>query len=124
MTAARTMPACARLRHGGPASPVPRPTPTARRLGAVVSATDVAPCGEEQVESLGAKFIAVEERGVRQAETRAVMPRKCRRNTRPEAKAELVAAHIAKQGSRDHNRAVIPVRPAPVLIDRGPWSNP
>jgi NAD(P) transhydrogenase subunit alpha len=38
---------------------------TARRLGAIVTATDVRPAAKEQVESLGAKFVAVEdERGL------------------------------------------------------------
>lgn len=42
---------------------------TARRLGAIVTATDVRPATKEQVESLGAKFIAVENEEFKQAET-------------------------------------------------------
>src|SRR5581483_10332321 len=42
---------------------------TARRLGAVVTATDVRPAAKEQVESLGAKFIAVEDEEFKAAET-------------------------------------------------------
>src|SRR3979411_2381256 len=42
---------------------------TARRLGAVVTATDVRPAVKEQVESLGAKFLAVEDEEFKQAET-------------------------------------------------------
>ncbi|MBZ0215042.1 MAG: NAD(P)(+) transhydrogenase (Re/Si-specific) subunit alpha, partial [Fimbriimonadaceae bacterium] len=42
---------------------------TARRLGAAVTATDVRPAAKEQVESLGAKFIAVENDEFKQAET-------------------------------------------------------
>ena len=42
---------------------------TARRLGAVVSATDVRPATKEQVESLGASFVAVEDEEFKQAET-------------------------------------------------------
>src|SRR5579863_4911766 len=42
---------------------------TARRLGAVVTATDVRPATKEQVESLGAKFVAVEDEEFKQAET-------------------------------------------------------
>ena len=42
---------------------------TARRLGAVVCATDVRLATKEQVESLGAKFIMVEDEEARQAET-------------------------------------------------------
>merc|ERR1712034_293391 len=42
---------------------------TARRLGGVVTATDVRPAAKEQVASLGAKFIAVEDDEFKQAET-------------------------------------------------------
>src|SRR6201991_80534 len=42
---------------------------TARRLGAIVTATDVRPATKEQVESLGAKFLAVEDEEFKQAET-------------------------------------------------------
>src|SRR5262245_41552329 len=44
---------------------------TARRLGAIVSATDVRPATKEQVASLGAKFIAVEDEEFKQAQTAA-----------------------------------------------------
>ncbi len=44
---------------------------TARRLGAVVTATDVRPASKEQVESLGAKFVAVEDEEFKSAETAA-----------------------------------------------------
>ncbi|MFN3867857.1 MAG: NAD(P)(+) transhydrogenase (Re/Si-specific) subunit alpha, partial [Hyphomicrobiaceae bacterium] len=44
---------------------------TARRLGAIVSATDVRPATKEQVASLGAKFVAVEDEEFRQAQTAA-----------------------------------------------------
>ena len=42
---------------------------TGRRLGAIVTATDVRPATKEQVESLGAKFVAVEDEEFKQAET-------------------------------------------------------
>ncbi len=42
---------------------------TARRLGAVVTATDVRPATKEQVESLGAKFLAVEDEEFKNAQT-------------------------------------------------------
>ena len=42
---------------------------TAKRLGAIVSATDVRPAAKEQVESLGGKFVAVEDEEFREAET-------------------------------------------------------
>jgi NAD(P) transhydrogenase subunit alpha len=44
---------------------------TARRLGAIVSATDVRPAAKEQVESLGATFVAVIDDEFKQAETAA-----------------------------------------------------
>ncbi len=44
---------------------------TARRLGAIVSATDVRPATKEQVESLGATFVAVIDEEFKQAETAA-----------------------------------------------------
>ena len=57
---------------------------TGRRLGAVVTANDVRPATKEQVESLGAKFVAVEDEEFKQAETAgAATPRKCRTATRP-----------------------------------------
>ena len=56
---------------------------TARRLGAIVTATDVRPAAKEQVESLGAKFIAVEDEEFKTPRRRAATPRKCRRSTRP-----------------------------------------
>src|SRR5262249_47999389 len=42
---------------------------TGRRLGAVVTATDVRPATKEHVESLGAKFVAVEDDEFKQPET-------------------------------------------------------
>src|SRR6202162_1302377 len=42
---------------------------TARRLGAIVTATDVRPATKEQVESLGAKFLAVEDEEFKNAQT-------------------------------------------------------
>ncbi len=49
---------------------------TARRLGAVVSATDVRPAAKEQVGSLGAKFVAVEDDEFKEAETAGATPRR------------------------------------------------
>jgi H+-translocating NAD(P) transhydrogenase subunit alpha len=56
---------------------------TGRRLGAVVTATDVRPATKEQVESLGAKFVAVEDEEFKQAETAGGYARKCRTPTKP-----------------------------------------
>src|SRR5205085_5591111 len=69
---------------------------TARRLGAVVTATDVRPATKEQVESLGGKFIAVEDEEFKAAETSGGYAKEM--SAEYQAKqAALVAAHIAKQ---------------------------
>ena len=87
---------------------------TARRLGGVVSATDVRPASKEQVASLGAKFIAVEDEEFKAAETAAGYAKPM--SPEYQAKqAELVAAHIAKQDIVV-TTALIPGRPAPVLV--------
>lgn len=69
---------------------------TAKRLGAVVTATDVRPAAKEQVESLGGKFIAVEDEEFKQAETAAGYA-KPMSDEYQKKQAELVAGHIAKQ---------------------------
>jgi len=70
MTAAGTVPA-ARVFVMGAGVAGLQAIATARRMGAVVTATDVRPAAKEQVESLGAKFIAVEDDEFKQAETAA-----------------------------------------------------
>jgi H+-translocating NAD(P) transhydrogenase subunit alpha len=87
---------------------------TARRLGAVVTATDVRPAAKEQVASLGAKFIAVEDDEFKAAETAGGYAKEMS----PEYQAKqaaLTASHIAKQDIVI-TTALIPGRPAPVLI--------
>lgn len=87
---------------------------TARRLGAVVSATDVRPATKEQVASLGGKFVAVEDEEFKQAETAAGYAKPM--SAEYQAKqAELVTSHIAKQDIVI-TTALIPGRPAPVLV--------
>jgi NAD(P) transhydrogenase subunit alpha len=87
---------------------------TARRLGAVVTATDVRPASKEQVESLGAKFIAVEDEEFRAAETAGGYAKAM--SAEYQAKqAELTAAHIVKQDVVI-TTALIPGRPAPRLV--------
>lgn len=87
---------------------------TARRLGAVVTATDVRPAAKEQVASLGAKFIAVEDDEFKAAETAGGYAKQM--SPEYQAKqAELVATHIAKQDIVV-TTALIPGRPAPVLV--------
>jgi len=70
MTAAGTVPA-ARVFVMGAGVAGLQAIATARRLGAIVTATDVRPAAKEQVASLGAKFIAVEDEEFKQAETAA-----------------------------------------------------
>jgi NAD(P) transhydrogenase subunit alpha len=87
---------------------------TARRLGAVVSATDVRPAAKEQVASLGGKFVAVEDEEFKQAETAAGYAKAM--SAEYQAKqAALVAEHIAKQDVVI-TTALIPGRKAPVLV--------
>ncbi len=87
---------------------------TARRLGAIVTATDVRPATKEQVASLGAKFIAVEDDEFKQAQTAAGYA-KPMSEAYQKKQAELVAEHIAKQDIVI-TTALIPGRPAPKLI--------
>ncbi len=89
---------------------------TARRLGAQVTATDVRPATKEQVQSLGAKFIAVEDDEFKQAQTTAGYAKPM--SAEYQAKqAELVANHIKTQ-DLVITTALIPGRPAPKLITR------
>ncbi len=113
MTAAGTVPA-ARMFIMGVGVAGLQAIATARRLGAIVTATDVRPATKEQVESLGAKFIAVEDEEFKQAETSGGYAKEMS----PEYKAKqaaLVASHIAKQDIVI-TTALIPGRPAPKLI--------
>lgn len=87
---------------------------TARRLGAVVSATDVRPAVKEQVQSLGATFVMVDSEEAAQAETSAGYAKEMSDDYK-RRQAELVAAHVAKQDIVV-TTALIPGRPAPVLI--------
>ena len=87
---------------------------TARRLGAVVTATDVRPAAEEQVASLGAKFIAVKDEEFEQAQTSGGYAKEMSDEYKAK-QAELTASHIAKQDIVV-TTALIPGRPAPTLI--------
>src|SRR5881227_3168847 len=89
---------------------------TARRLGAVVTATDVRPATKEQVESLGAKFLAVEDEEFKNAQTAGGYAKEM--SAEYQAKqAELISGHIAKQ-DMVITTALIPGRPAPRLISK------
>jgi H+-translocating NAD(P) transhydrogenase subunit alpha len=87
---------------------------TARRLGAVVSATDVRPAAKEQVQSLGANFVAVEDEEFKQAETAAGYAKEMSDGYKAK-QAALIAETIKKQDIVI-TTALIPGRPAPVLV--------
>ncbi len=87
---------------------------TARRLGGIVTATDVRPAVKEQVQSLGAKFIAVEDEEFKQAETAGGYAKEMSKEYQAK-QAALVAEHVKKQDIVI-TTALIPGRPAPRLI--------
>ena len=87
---------------------------TARKLGAIVTATDVRPATKEQVVSLGAKFVAVEDEEFQQAETAAGYAKEMSAGYK-QKQAALTASHIAAQDIVVAT-ALIPGRPAPVLV--------
>ncbi|MCB1782414.1 MAG: Re/Si-specific NAD(P)(+) transhydrogenase subunit alpha [Alphaproteobacteria bacterium] len=87
---------------------------TAKRLGAVVSATDVRPAAKEQVASLGGSFVAVEDEEFKQAETAGGYAKEMSADYKKK-QADLVASHIAKQDIVI-TTALIPGRPSPKLI--------
>lgn len=87
---------------------------TAKRLGAIVSATDVRPVAKEQVESLGGNFVAVEDEEFKQAETAGGYAKEMSKEYR-EKQAALIRETIAKQDIVI-TTALIPGRPAPELI--------
>ena len=113
MTAAGTVPAAKVFVMGAGVAGL-QAIATARRLGAVVTATDVRPAAKEQVASLGAKFVAVEDEEFKQAETATGYAKPM--SAEYQAKqSDLVAAHIAKQDIVI-TTALIPGRPAPKLV--------
>ena len=113
MTAAGTVPA-ARIFVMGAGVAGLQAIATARRLGGVVTATDVRPAAKEQVESLGAKFIAVEDDEFKQAETSGGYAKEMCKEYQAK-QAARVASHIAKQDIVI-TTALIPGRPAPKLV--------
>jgi NAD(P) transhydrogenase subunit alpha len=113
MTAAGTVPA-ARIFVMGAGVAGLQAIATARRMGAVVTATDVRPAAKEQVESLGAKFVAVEDEEFKQAETAGGYAKEMSKEYQAK-QAALVAEHIKKQDIVI-TTALIPGRPAPRLI--------
>jgi len=113
MTAAGTVPA-ARLFVMGVGVAGLQAIATARRLGAIVTATDVRPAVKEQVASLGAKFIAVEDEEFKQAETSGGYAKEMSDEYKKK-QAELVDEHVKNQDIVI-TTALIPGRPAPKLI--------
>ena len=87
---------------------------TARRMGAVVTATDVRPAAKEQVASLGAKFLAVEDEEFKAAETAGGYAKEMSKEYQAK-QAALTAEHIAKQDIVI-TTALSPGRPAPKLV--------
>jgi NAD(P) transhydrogenase subunit alpha len=87
---------------------------TAKRLGAVVSATDVRPAAKEQVESLGGKFVMVESEETKAAETSGGYAKEMSDDYKAK-QAALIAETLAKQDIAI-TTALIPGRPAPLLI--------
>src|SRR5579883_298189 len=115
MTAAGTVPA-ARVFVMGAGVAGLQAIATARRLGAVISATDVRPAAKEQVQSLGGKFIAVEDEEFKQAEAAGGYAKEMSPEYRRK-QAELIASHIAGQDIVI-TTALIPGRPAPRLVTK------
>ena len=113
MTAAGTVPAAKAFIMGVGVAGL-QAIATARRLGAIVTATDVRPATKEQVESLGAKFIAVENEEFKAAETSGGYAKEMSDEYK-KAQNELTMSHIAKQDIVI-TTALIPGRPAPKLI--------
>ena len=115
MTAAGTVPAAKVFVMGAGVAGL-QAVATARRLGAIVTATDVRPAAKEQVESLGAKFVAVEDDEFKQAETAGGYAKEMSKEYQAK-QAALVAEHIKKQDIVI-TTALIPGRPAPRLISK------
>ena len=86
---------------------------TARRLGAVVSATDIRPAAKEEIESLGAKFVGV----VKQEAATAGGYAKELSDEDKKQQADMVAQHLKSQ-DLVITTAQIPGRPAPRLVTR------
>jgi NAD(P) transhydrogenase subunit alpha len=113
MTAAGTVPAAKAFIMGVGVAGL-QAIATARRLGAVVTATDVRPAAKEQVASLGAKFLAVEDEEFKAAETAGGYAKEMSKEYQAK-QAGLTAEHIAKQDIVI-TTALIPGRPAPKLV--------
>lgn len=113
MTAAGTIPA-ARVFVMGAGVAGLQAVATAKRLGAIVTATDVRAAAKEQVESLGGKFIFLEE--LAQDDSAGGYARELN-DEQKKAQADLIASHVPKQDIVI-TTALIPGRTAPVLMSK------
>jgi NAD(P) transhydrogenase subunit alpha len=113
MTAAGTIKAARVLVMGGGVAGL-QAIATARRLGAIVSATDVRIAAKEQVESLGASFITVDEAAMRAAETAGGYAREMGEDF-ARRQREMIAQTL-KRTDIVICTALIPGRRAPVLL--------
>src|SRR5579864_3533609 len=115
MTAAGTVPAAKAFIMGVGVAGL-QAIATARRLGAIVTATDVRPATKEQVESLGAKFLAVDDEEFKNAQTAGGYAKEMSKEYQAK-QAALTAEHIKKQDIVI-TTALIPGRPAPRLVTK------
>ena len=113
MTAAGTIPPARVLVLGAGVAGL-QAIATARRLGAVVMAYDVRPAVKEQVESLGAKFVEVDKEAIARAETAGGYAKEMGADY--QAKQAQVLRETLKRQDIAICTALIPGRPAPVLI--------
>ncbi len=89
---------------------------TAKRLGAIVTAYDVRPATKEQVESLGGKFVVVDEEAMKDAETSGGYAKEMSEEYKQKEQAVL-KEHIAKQ-DMVITTALIPGKKAPILVKK------
>jgi NAD(P) transhydrogenase subunit alpha len=113
MTAAGTIPPAKVLVLGAGVAGL-QAIATARRLGGVVSAFDVRPAVKEQVESLGAKFVMVEDDTVKDAETAGGYAKEMSADYQRKQSEKI--AETLKKTDIAICTALIPGKPAPVLI--------
>jgi NAD(P) transhydrogenase subunit alpha len=87
---------------------------TAKRLGAIVSATDVRPATKEQVESLGGTFVAVMDEEFKNAQTAGGYAKEM--SAEYQAKQAALTAETIKKQDIVITTALIPGRKAPILV--------
>ncbi len=113
MTAAGTVPPAKTLVMGAGVAGL-QAIATAKRLGSIVFATDVRPAAKEQVESLGGKFLAVEDEEFREAESSGGYAKQMSAGYLKK-QAALVSETIKNQDIVI-TTALIPGKPAPKLV--------